>query len=115
MPEYCIRLDGESPVRDLRQLAQWLRQNPAIRTRAAITLQPAPTAEGEMGGAALDVIALVTETGFSAANLVLAISAWRRTRPSTPGVTIERDGVRVTVDSGDPAEIARLTRALDSE
>ncbi|MFD9477155.1 hypothetical protein [Streptomyces nojiriensis] len=114
MPEYRILLDGDAPGRDLHQLAQWLRQNTAIRTGAAITLRPAPTAEGEMG-AALDVIALITETGFSIANLVLVISTWRRTRPSAPAVVIERGGVRVTVDSDDQAEITRLVRMLESE
>ncbi|MFB8237513.1 hypothetical protein ACFC58_13275 [Kitasatospora purpeofusca] len=114
MAEYRILVEGDSPGRDLRQLVQWLRQDTAIRTGATITLQAAPTAEGEMG-AALDVITLVAQTGFSAANLALAISSWRRTRPSTPVVTIERDGVRVTVDSGDLVEVARLLRALESE
>ncbi|MFF9346623.1 hypothetical protein [Streptomyces sp. NPDC014734] len=107
-------MDGDSQGRDLCQLAQWLRQDTTIRTGATITLQPAPPTAGEMG-TALDVIALITQTGFSAASLALAISAWRRTRPSTPVVTIERNGVRMTVDSGEPAEVARLVRALESE
>ncbi|MEU4582967.1 hypothetical protein AB0F92_12865 [Kitasatospora aureofaciens] len=114
MPEYRILVDGDSPGRDLRQLAQWLRQDTTIRTAATIALRPAPIAEGEMGST-LDVITLITQTGFSAANLALAISTWRRTRPSTPVVTIELDGVRVTVDSGDPAEVTRLVRALESK
>ncbi|MFI6729825.1 hypothetical protein [Streptomyces atratus] len=107
-------MDADTQGRDLRQLAQWLRQDTSIRTGATIALQSAPPAEGEMG-TALDVIALITQTGFSVASLAVAISAWRRTRPSTPVVTIERNGVRVTVDSGDPAAVTRLVRALESE
>ncbi|CAB72367.1 MULTISPECIES: effector-associated constant component EACC1 [Streptomyces] len=114
MSEYHISVGGDSPGRDLRQLAQWLRQDTATRTEATITLQSAKPAEGEMG-TALDVIALVTQSGFSTASLVLTIYAWRRTRPSTPVVTIERNGTRVTVDSGDPAEVARIAQALETE
>ncbi|WP_044384776.1 effector-associated constant component EACC1 [Streptomyces cyaneogriseus] len=114
MPEYRISVDGDSPGRDLRQLTQWLRQDTTTRTGATIVLQSAQPAEDQMGGA-LEVIALVTQSGFSTASLALAISSWRRTRPSTPVVTIERDDVRVTVDSGDPADIARIVRALESE
>ncbi|MFI0976161.1 hypothetical protein ACH4SP_03925 [Streptomyces sp. NPDC021093] len=114
MPEYRIFVDGDSPGRDLRQLAQWLRQDTTVRTGATIALRPAPPAEGEMG-TTLDVITLITQTGFSTAGLAVAVSAWRRTRSSTPVVVIERNGVRVTVDSGDPADITRLIRALELE
>jgi hypothetical protein len=114
MLEYRISVGGNSPGRDVRQLTQWLRQDTTTRTGATITLQPAHPAEGQMG-TALDVIALVTQSGFSTASLALTICAWRRTRPSTPAVTIERNGVRVTVDSDDPAEVARIVRALESE
>ncbi|MBC9723734.1 effector-associated constant component EACC1 [Streptomyces sp. TRM68367] len=114
MSEYRISVGGNSPGRDLRQLTQWLRQDTATRTGATITLQPAHPAEGQMG-AALDVIALVTQSGFSTASLALTICAWRRARPSTPVVTIERNGVRVTVDSDDPADVTRIVRALESE
>lgn len=114
MSEYRISVGGSSSGRDLRQLTQWLRQDTTTRTGATITLTPAQPAEGEMG-TALDVIALVTQSGFSAASLALTICAWRRTRPSAPVVTIEHNGVRVTVDSGDPADVTRIVRALESE
>ncbi|MGW7278108.1 effector-associated constant component EACC1 [Streptomyces sp. NPDC054844] len=58
---------------------------------------------------------LVTQSGLSAAGLAPTICAWRRTRPSTPAVTIERNGVRVTGDSDDPADVTRIVRALGSE
>ncbi|MFE1408579.1 hypothetical protein ACFW5D_34330 [Streptomyces sp. NPDC058770] len=114
MPEYRISVDGDSPGRDLRQLTQWLRQDTTTRAGATIALQSAPPAEGQMGGA-LEVISLVTQSGFSTASLALAISSWRRTRPSTPVVTIEHNAVRVTVDSDDPAAVARIVQALESE
>ncbi|MFJ7771020.1 hypothetical protein ACIQ1J_22080 [Streptomyces sp. NPDC097107] len=57
---------------------------------------------------------LVTQPGFSAASPALTICAWRRTRPSTPVVTIERNGVRVTGDSDDPADVTRIVRVLSS-
>ncbi|MER8086870.1 hypothetical protein ACFVZR_19765 [Streptomyces sp. NPDC058316] len=58
MSEYHFSVDGDSPGRDLRQLAQRLRQDTAIRTGATLALRPAPPAEGEMG-TTLDVIALI--------------------------------------------------------
>ncbi len=117
MPEYRILVGGESPGLELRRLAQWVRQDSAIRTGATIELKSAPTVDGEMGSG-LELISLITQTGFSAANLLLAVSSWRRSRPSAPVVTIERGGTRVILESGDSADverIAELVRVLGNE
>ncbi|WP_374196435.1 hypothetical protein [Streptomyces sp. b94] len=79
--------------------------------------QPTPATDGghvegtRHGGVSRS---LVTQSAFSAASPALTICAWRRTRPSTPVVTIERNGVRVAGDSDDPADVTRIVRALSS-
>jgi hypothetical protein len=105
-----VRVDGSEE--ELRSFARWLGEEPDIRHRALISWETPRPGEGEMGGA-FDVVKLVIDSGFQIASLGLAYVAWRATRPRPTSVTIERDGVRITLDDGDPETVARLLRALD--
>ncbi|OCC10925.1 hypothetical protein A3Q37_03043 [Streptomyces sp. PTY087I2] len=68
---------------------------------------------GEMG-TALDMLQLVTGNGWSAASFVLALVAWRQTRPQRPRVEIHRGDTVIVLTDCSPEEIERATRALDS-
>lgn len=65
-----------------------------------------------MGGV-LDVLELVTGNGWSAASFVLAVAAWRQTRPSSPQVTIRRGNVEVSISNGSEDELARALAVLE--
>ncbi|MFG3111813.1 effector-associated constant component EACC1 [Streptomyces tendae] len=67
---------------------------------------------GEMG-AALDVLQLVTGNGWSAASFVLAVAAWRQTRPQWPRVEIRRGDTVISLTDCSDQEIQQTTRALD--
>lgn len=54
-----------------------------------------------MGGA-LDVVKLVIDTNFQALNLGLAYLAWRATRAKPSAMTIERNGVKITLTTPTP-------------
>lgn len=71
--------------------------------------QPVP---GRMGSV-FDVVQLVLDSGFQLANLAVARTAWRATRPAPPEITFERDGVKVTLSGQDPETAARLLAELD--
>lgn len=107
-----IRVRTDNGEAELRSFAQWLRDEPDVRRHAVISLEAAEVGEGEMGGA-LDVVKLVIDTNFQILNFGLAYIAWRATRPKAPAVTIERDGVKVTLDDADPEVVARLLRELE--
>ncbi|MFJ6636968.1 hypothetical protein ACIQMR_37420 [Streptomyces sp. NPDC091376] len=101
----------EPVVGELRSLQGWLRSDPDVRRSAVVEVRGSAPRPGEMG-TALDMLQLVTGNGWSAASFVLALVAWRQTRPQQPQVEIRRgDTVIVLTDCSDE-EIERATRAL---
>ncbi|MGW7026859.1 effector-associated constant component EACC1 [Streptomyces xanthophaeus] len=103
---------GHSGQQGLRQLAEWLRGDELVADQAEIELTRAPVGRGDMG-AAFETVQVVVDSGFQLASLIVAIAAWRRTRPAQGGVTIERDQVRVTIDTDDPEKIRQVIQALE--
>ena len=107
-----LEVQVESTVGELRSLQGWLRADPEVRRSAAGEVRGGVPGPGDMG-TALDVLQLVTGNGWSVASFVLAVVAWRQTRPQRPRVEIRRgDTVIVLTDCSDE-EIERATRALD--
>jgi hypothetical protein len=106
-----IRVSADGAEEELRSFREWLRDEPDVRRHAIISMEAADTHEGAMGGA-LDVVKLVIDTNFQILNFGLAYVAWRATRPRPAPVTIERDGVKITLDESDPEVVARLVREL---
>ncbi|MGW6940836.1 effector-associated constant component EACC1 [Streptomyces xanthophaeus] len=103
---------GHSDQQSLRQLAEWLRGDEVVADQAEIELTRAPLGRGDMG-AAFETVQVVVDSGFQLASLVVAIAAWRRTRPVQGGVTIERNEVRVTIDTDDPEKVRKIVQALE--
>ncbi|BET45107.1 hypothetical protein RGQ21_00890 [Kitasatospora aureofaciens] len=102
-----------SAVGELRSLQGWLRADPEVRRSAAVEVRGGVPGLGEMG-TGLDVLQLVTGNGWSAASFVLAVVAWRQSRPQQPRVEIRRrDTVVVLMDCSEE-EIERAVRALDA-
>lgn len=104
-----VHVDGEE---ELRSLVAWLRAEPGVRRNATISLEAGP-AEPDTMGDALGWVQLVAGTGLQAADFVLALTAWRRTRPHAPRVTVRRGDIEVTVDGGDPDTVAAVVRVLE--
>ncbi|MGP3975087.1 effector-associated constant component EACC1 [Streptomyces sp. 8N114] len=105
--EISVLGDDATAVADLYQ---WLRDDPDVRRHAEPSLVHIPGDGTAMG--ALEVINLVLQQGFAAANLGLAYAAWRAARPTAPPLAVEVDGRRITVRGGSEEEVARLVRAL---
>ncbi|MEU5283996.1 hypothetical protein AB0G97_08255 [Streptomyces sp. NPDC020755] len=98
---------------DLRSLRGWLRSDPEVRGSATIGVQGTAPRPGEMG-TALDVLQLVTGNGWSAASFVLALVAWRRSRPRQPRLEIHRGDTVFVLTGGSDAEIERVVQMLDA-
>ncbi|RDL05150.1 hypothetical protein DER30_6848 [Streptomyces sp. HB202] len=98
---------------ELRSLQGWLHSDPEVRRSVVSDLRPSTPQPGEMG-TALDVLELVTGNGWSAASFVLALVAWRQTRPQRPRVEIRRGDTVVVLTDCSPEEIERATRVLDA-
>ncbi|MFG3149101.1 hypothetical protein [Streptomyces sp. NPDC048243] len=103
----------ESAERELRSLQGWLRSDPDVRRSAVVELRGAAPRPGEMG-TAFDVLELVTGNGWSAASFVMAVVAWRQSRPQRPRVEIRRAGTVIVLTDCSEEEIERATRALEA-
>lgn len=106
-----VRVGAEAD--ELRSLRQWLGADREIRKSSSLTLQEQPPEPGRMGGL-LDVIQLVTDNGWSAASFVVALAAWKRTRPQDPRIEIRRGDTVIVLTQGSDAEIERVIRALET-
>ncbi|MBT2530143.1 hypothetical protein J7E91_33500 [Streptomyces sp. ISL-99] len=111
MAVYRLTADGEQT--SLPRLAEWLRGDEVVGEQAEIELEQAPPRDGDMGSA-FEAVQVVVDNGFQLASLIVAIAAYRRTRPHDGGVVIEHGQVRVTLDTDDPEKISRVVQALDS-
>lgn len=110
-----IRMSGPGADRELSSLYAWLGDEPEIRLHARVSMVAAEPGSSGMG-AAFDVVQLVVDSGFQAANLALAYAAWRATRPSRPQATIEVDGTRrAALDDSEPDIVQVIVRILEPE
>ena len=98
-----VRMSGPVADVELASLYAWLREEPDIQRHAQMSLMNTEVDPTEMG-VAFDVIQLIVDSGFQAANLALAYTAWRATRSRPPQVTIEHDGVTVTLNGSESVE-----------
>ncbi|MFJ9742557.1 hypothetical protein [Streptomyces sp. NPDC101166] len=98
---------------ELRSLQNWLRADPVVRRSTVVEVRGNVPEPGEMG-TGLDVLGLVTENGWSAASFVLAVAAWRQSRPQRPRVEIRRGDTVIVLSDCSQEEIERATRALAS-
>ncbi|MEU0009535.1 hypothetical protein ABZ079_36355 [Streptomyces sp. NPDC006314] len=96
---------------ELRSLQGWLRADPEVRRSAAVEIRGGVPGRGETG-TGLDVLQLVTGSGWSAASFVLAVVVWRQSRPQRPRVEIRRGETVVVLTDCSQEEIERAVRAL---
>lgn len=108
--EIRLEVDDEE---SLRQLYMWLRDDD-IRRSVPVRLTPTAPVPGQMGGA-LEVINALVSNGIALGGLLMAIVAWRESRPRAPRVRIERDGTVVELTGSSPEEIRRVVEALAPE
>ncbi|GAB3007012.1 hypothetical protein GCM10023080_085970 [Streptomyces pseudoechinosporeus] len=102
-----------SAAGELRSLRGWLRADPEVGRSAVVGVEAGVPGPGEMG-TGLDVLQLVTGNGWSAASFVLAVVAWRQSRPQRPRVEIRRGETVVVLTDCSQEEIERAVRALDA-
>ncbi|KUJ54561.1 hypothetical protein ACZ90_66300 [Streptomyces albus subsp. albus] len=96
---------------ELRSLLTWLRRDPDIRRTATLEMREEPPREGEMGAVA-DVLQMVTENGWNAANFTLALAAWKQTRPRASRVTVRHDDLVGSLTDCSDEQVERIIQLL---
>lgn len=106
-----VDLRMEHGAGELRSLHAWLRSDAIVRRSATVELQDGSFQPGQMGSA-VEVIKLVTENGWNAASFVMAVVAWKRTRPQNPQITISREDTTVSLTNCSNEEVEHVIRIL---
>ena len=96
-------------TRDSRSLWRWLSDDP---DSGSLLTGIGGLPDDEQQGA-FEVINTLVANGLALSGLTVAIAGWRaQRRPEPPTVTLERDGVSVTVTDASPEQIAAIADAL---
>ncbi|MFF1419359.1 hypothetical protein [Streptomyces sp. NPDC058280] len=88
-------------------LYRWLMAEPELRGRAEVSVESAQSAEGHMGEA-LDIVNVVLTHTIALGSLITAVVAWRSSRPRSPQVRLERDGVVVILEDGSAESVEQI-------
>ncbi|MGW2063488.1 effector-associated constant component EACC1 [Streptomyces sp. NPDC001937] len=96
----------------VRDLYQWLREDPDVRRYVKLELTAASQPVGAMG--AVEIINMVMGQGFTALNLALSYAAWKSARPTAPPVTVHVSGGSFTLNDASEETMRHLVQALQS-
>ncbi|GGM66658.1 hypothetical protein GCM10011608_59970 [Micromonospora sonchi] len=105
-----IMITADDSGDELRRLGHWLLDDDDVVRSAEVSIRPSGQ-PGQMGG--LEVIDVVISNAVGLASLAIAYASWRNSRRQHLSVTFTRDdGLEVTVRSGSPADIQKLSDLL---
>ncbi|MGW0814286.1 effector-associated constant component EACC1 [Streptomyces viridiviolaceus] len=99
---------GEGPS-DVSSLRRWLMAEPGLMGHAVISVRTGTEQPGAMGSG-LDVVNVVLSNSIALGSLLVAVATWRRSRPRAPHITLEREGVVVTLHGDSPEAVERVLR-----
>ncbi|MEU7018959.1 hypothetical protein [Streptomyces sp. NPDC046385] len=108
-----VRVVVAGSERELTSLHRWIAQDREVVRDARVSLVTAPLRDGDMG-TDFESISAVVDSALAFGSLVIAVLAWRDSRPAAPSVRIERDGatVELTGDAADSENVRRILGAL---
>ncbi|WP_159942106.1 MULTISPECIES: hypothetical protein [unclassified Nocardiopsis] len=110
-----LSVHGPNSDAEFRSLYQWLRGEERELRSGGITMVRGggrPEEPGTMGGA-FEVVQFLFEMGAQYGALALAIASWRQAHPARSSITLERDGLRITLTNVEIEDVAVVLRALE--
>jgi hypothetical protein len=115
---YALHIRVHIPEDDgaeARALYQWLSGEPEIRRSGRLSTEESDPGDGQMTGGVLEAISLVVGSGVSLAQLLMAIAAWRATRPRPYRVTVDLPDRTIAIETSDPDEALEIARRLEAD
>jgi hypothetical protein len=112
---YALRIRLQVPADtgdEARSLHAWLAAEPAVRTAGELRVESSEPAGDEMGPV-LDAISLVVGSGLSLGQLMVAVAAWRATRPRPYRVEVVLGDRTVAIETSDADEALAIARQLE--
>lgn len=107
--QLTLAVDGDADGQETGTLRDWIRRDRSLRGRLS-TPAGTDTPPGAMGS--LELLNVVVSNGIALGNLLLAVGAWRLSRPSPPSVRITVNGGEIVVETSDPGVLAALARTV---
>jgi hypothetical protein len=107
-------MEGDDEGQALASLHQWLAEDLDVIRGSAVSLEAGETGPGEMGPV-FDMVTVVISNGTALGSLIVAYLSWRDSRPHSPKVSIERDGVVVSLADSSPETVSRVFEALSDQ
>jgi hypothetical protein len=95
-----------------RSLYEWLAAEPEVRIGGRLTAETDP-GTGEMGDA-FNAIVMILGSGMSLGQLLVAIAAWRATRPRPYRVEVELADRTIAIETSDADEALAIARRLET-
>ena len=114
MSEFRFRVEADDEGQTVASLHQWLAQDPDVARWSTVHLEADDTVPGAMGPV-LDVVTVIISNSLALGGLVVAYLSWRDSRPRSPKVSIERDGVVVSLTDSSPETVSRVIAALSDQ
>ncbi|WP_436771053.1 effector-associated constant component EACC1 [Yinghuangia sp. YIM S09857] len=106
-----ITIEHPDAERELRSLQSWLTADDLLVGTAPGLVSSRTARDGEMGPI-LDVLQLVIGGAIGAADLALAIAAWRRGRGEPPTLELNQGGATITLRGASDDDVRRLAAFL---
>jgi hypothetical protein len=106
----ALAVDGDVGGQESAALRNWLGRDDTLRGQ--VQIQVGDSSRPGAMGQALELVNVVLSNTLTTANLLLAVAAWRQSRPRRSTVRIDVDGSTFTLDTNDPRAIEALARAL---
>jgi hypothetical protein len=97
-----------------RSLYEWLAGEPEVRVAGQVRPEAPPPGSGQMGEA-LNAISLIIGSGVSLGQLLVAIAAWRATRPRPYRVEVELADRTIAIETSDADEALAIARRLEAD
>jgi hypothetical protein len=114
MPEYRFYVHGDDEGQMLASLHQWVLQDQDVNRWSRVTLEAGNAAPGEMGPV-FDVVTVTLSNSIALGSLIMTYLSWRDSRPHQPTVSIERDGVVVSLTDTSPEKVSEIIEMFSDQ
>ena len=109
--EFLIRVAAADSDEALGSLHRWFIRDPEVNRMATFHLAATAGSPGEMGPT-FDAIAVAVSDVIALGSLIVTYLSWRDSRARPPEVTIEREGVVVSLSSASPETVGIIVNEL---
>lgn len=108
-----IRVQVPDDAEEARSLYAWLAAEPTVRTSGQLRPENTDPPPGAMGPV-LEAVSLVVGSGLSLGQLLVAVAAWRATRPRPYRVEVAFGDRTVAIEAADAEAALAIARQLDA-